>query len=565
MSSFSGSPPIPADYRQLEGSERHPSPGARLIGSADPQERVGVTIVVRRRPDAEPVPDFDHFVRTPPAERRRLPDDAFAARYGASPEDLERVADFAVQHGLTVEDTNAARRTVVVSGTVEQLSRAFAVSLGRYEHTVTRHRGGALAERYRGRDGFIYVPKALADVIVGVFGLDNRRVVRHNSADPPNTTPLSIETITQLYGFPTNSASGQTIAILSEGGYLTSDISASFSGSPPTVTDVSVDATNNGSADPETTQDIVVAAKAAPGAAIAVYFTTYTQQGWVHLIERVAHPQAGDPVCSVLSSSFYVSDGDDATTLMREGITTSWLTAVTQAFQDAAIQGVTICIASGDTGTNSKVGDGKAHVQYPGSDPWVLSVGGTTIGNVNGSNFDEYVWNDLDPNDPDQWGTTGGGVSDFFPLPSYQASAGVPASVNDGTHVGRGVPDVAANASLHAGYTGITVNGADFIGAGTSALAPLWAGLIAVINAALGANVGFVNPALYRIGSAGFRDITGAQGPVDNSNSGVAGYPAAPGWDACTGWGSPNGVALLNALRAMFSPGKAREAARAAT
>jgi len=465
------------------------------------------------------------------------------------------VTDFVVKNGLKIENTNAARRSIVVSGTVDQMSKAFAVTLGIYEHEVARRRGEKpVTETHRGRDGFIHIPKNLAEVVVGIFGLDNRRITKRNSSgDPPNTNPLSIQTIAQLYNFPSNSASRQTIDIFSELGYMPSDIDISFGGSPPTVTDVTVDANNDGSADGETTQDIVVAAKAAPGSSVAVYFTTYSQQGWVDLIQRVAHPNAGDPVCCVLSSSFYVSNGDDSGTLSNEGISTNWLNAVTQAFQDAAIQGITICIASGDAGTDSKVGDDKAHVQYPASDPWVLSVGGTTIGNVSGSTFDEYIWNDPNPTDTAHWGTTGGGVSDYFALPSYQTTAGVPRSINDNTHVGRGVPDVAANASLHSGYTGITVGGSSFTGNGTSASAPLWAGLIARINAALGVNVGFVNPALYVIGSSGFHDLTGSAGPADNRNGGVSGYPARVGWDACTGWGSPNGTALLDELKALFT------------
>jgi len=189
----------------------------------------------------------------------------------------------------------------------------------------------------------------------------------------------------------------------------------------------------------------------------------------------------------------------------------------------------------------------------------VLSVGGTTVGNVSGSSFDEYVWNDtttvmgFNPT-----GATGGGISDHFSQPAYQAGAGAPPSLND-NHVGRGVPDVAANASANSGYP-IPLAGAaslgipnPFPGSGTSAAAPLWAGLIAVINEALGDNVGFVNPALYAIGSAGFRDILGAPGPADNGLNGVKGYPAGPGWDACTGWGSPNGTALLNSLKAIYN------------
>jgi Pro-kumamolisin, activation domain/FG-GAP-like repeat len=545
--------PVPQGYARLDGSERHRSPTARYLGPADAQERFTVTIVLRRRADMTALPQFDHFLTTPLSARPRLSRDEFAQKHGASAEDLSAVTQFASKNGLEIVRTDAASRAVVVAGTVEQISKAFAVKLEKFEREVPGRRGKApRMETYRGREGYVHVPAELAPIVLGVFGLDNRDITKRNAADPPNTATLSVQEITALYNFPDNSAAGQTIGIFSEGGYRPADISSSFGGSPPKVTDISVDASNNGSPDGETTQDIVIAAAAAPGASIAVYFTSGSQQGWVDLIHRVVHPQAGDPVCSVVSSSFYICDGDDPGTLSSEGVTAALLNAVTQAFQDAAIQGVTICVACGDTGTNSKVGDGKAHVQYPGSDPWVLSVGGTTIGNVNGSNFDEYVWNDPNPSDPSHWGTTGGGVSDYFALPSYQAGAGVPASINDGKHVGRGVPDVSGNASYNSGYKGIIVGGDAFTGNGTSASSPLWAGLIAVINAALGVNVGFVNPALYEIGSAGFNDLTGAVGPADNNNGGVKGYPAGIDWDACTGWGSPNGTALLNWLRSVY-------------
>jgi len=120
-------------------------------------------------------------------------------------------------------------------------------------------------------------------------------------------------------------------------------------------------------------------------------------------------------------------------------------------------------------------------------------------------------------------------------------------SLNDG-HRGRGVPDVAANASPSSGYT-VIVNSTPFTADGTSAAAPLWAGLIAVINAAMGGPVGYLNSALYGLGSTAFRDIVGAPGPADNGFNRAPGYPAGPGWDACTGWGSPNGAALLAGLR----------------
>jgi kumamolisin len=557
----------PKGYKRLEGSERHPPKNAEHLGAADGQERFEVTIALRRRTDGSPPPDFDYFRKTLPHRRQRLSPQAFATKYGAHPDDIRRVEDFARSHGLTVLDAHPARRTVRVSGTVEQMSKAFGVTLGRYRHTVGGRRGARQrVETYRGRDGFIHVPQDLDKVIVGVFGLDNRTITKRNGADPPGTAPLPTTTVTKLYNFPTNFAAGQTIGIVSEGGYLASDIASTFGGNPPQVTDVSVDgATNGGFPDGETTQDICIAGLAAPGAAIAVYFQPGDEMGWVNLFLTVAHPSLGDPLCSVVSSSFYICDGDDTDTLTNEGISSGLLSAVSAAFMDAAIQGVTICIASGDTGANSKVGgdpaawglgfppDHKAHVQFPGSSPWVLAVGGTTIGNISGTSFDEYVWNDPNALDPSQWGTTGGGVSAFFPLPSYQSDAGVPLSLYNGT-AGRGVPDVAGNASLHSGYSGIIVGGSPFVGNGTSASSPLWAGLIAVVNGALGVNVGFVNPVIYALGSSVFRSILPGAGPANNSNSGITGYPAGPGWDACTGWGSPKGAALLLGLRRFYGP-----------
>jgi kumamolisin len=207
------------------------------------------------------------------------------------------------------------------------------------------------------------------------------------------------------------------------------------------------------------------------------------------------------------------------------------------------MQGVTVCIASGDTGSDSKVGDGKAHVQYPASDPWVLSIGGTTVGNVQGSSFEEFVWNDVSVFGAN---ATGGGISDFFGLPAYQSSAGVPQSVN-GNRVGRGVPDVAANASVNSGYP-MFAGGVSFTGNGTSASAPLYAGLIAVLNAALPRPVGFLNPTLYMLGNSVCQNISSPPGPADNGLNGVTGYPARPGWNACTGWGRIDGNALLLGL-----------------
>ncbi len=440
-----------------------------------------------------------------------------------------------------------ARRSVLATGTVEQMNAAFAVELGTYESST---------ERYRGRSGLVYPPEELAGVIVGVFGLDNRRVGQRNApGDPPGTTTLTVPKIAELYDLPKHKAHAQTVGILTLGpGYDPADLSHYFATLPPgyaapAVVDVSILGSVNhpGSPDGETTQDICIAATIAQDATVAVYFTPATQAGWVDFLLRAAFPDAGDPEPSVLSSSWYIANGDDLPTLLAEGVSVAFVNAIDLAFRAAAVRGLTVCIASGDTGSNSKVSGGKAHVQFPGSDQWVVACGGTTVGSVHGAFFEEFAWNDtffgFDK------GATGGGVSDFFAEPHYQHHhhAHVPPSVNDGHH-GRGVPDIAANSSPNSGYP-MFVRGTPFVANGTSASAPLYAGLFTVLNAALGYRLGFFNPFLYRHAKEICRDISGPPGPTDNSLFGTPGYPCKHGWDACTGWGVIDGKKLLHLLR----------------
>ena len=176
----------PRNYRRLEGSELRHTEDERRLTPAKESERLSATIVLRRRPDGPPVPEPDHYVRTPPSERPRMSEQAFAARYGAEPGEIEQVAAFARSRGLTVAETNAARRTVVISGTVGQFNEAFSIELHNYEHEIQRSpRAEPETETYRSYDGFIQVPAELAQIIVGVFGLDNRRITKRNAATAP--------------------------------------------------------------------------------------------------------------------------------------------------------------------------------------------------------------------------------------------------------------------------------------------------------------------------------------------------------------------------------------------
>ena len=179
--------------------------------------------------------------------------------------------------------------------------------------------------------------------------------------------------------------------------------------------------------------------------------------------------------------------------------------------------GVTVCVACGDNGSTDGETDGEDHVDFPASSPYSLACGGTTL-KISGSSISsEVVWNGL-PND----GATGGGVSETFPLPTWQANAKVPPSDNPGNFKGRGMPDVAGDADPATGYQ-VQVDGSSFAVGGTSAVAPLWAGLIALFNQSLSKPVGYLNPGLYQTiaeQANTFRDIT-------SGNNGD--YKAGPG------------------------------------
>jgi kumamolisin len=224
---------------------------------------------------------------------------------------------------------------------------------------------------------------------------------------------------------------------------------------------------------------------------------------------------------------------------------------VSETFREAALLGVTVLVASGDDGSNCQINDGKAHVLYPASDPYVTACGGTTLLLAAGAVIFETVWN---KGPKENGGTTGGGVSDVFQPPLFQTCAGVDRSVNDG-HSGRGVPDIAGNADRDSGYI-IHVAGSDQQTGGTSATAPLYAGLVALLAAHLGKPVGYLNPRLYELASDPsrysyvFRDLLSG----NNAVVPAPGYSARSGWDACTGSGASTGRISWNRCRRDSTP-----------
>ena len=281
-------------------------------------------------------------------------------------------------------------------------------------------------------------------------------------------------------------------------------------------------------ADGEVELDIEVAGAVAPGAAQVVYFAPNTDQGFVDAVTTAVH---ATPTPAAVSISW--GQSEDAWTGQARD-------ALDAAIADGAALGVTVTAAAGDNGSSDGAPGGQPHVDFPASSPHALACGGTTLradpstGVINS----EAVWND-----GSQGGATGGGVSDQFAQPAWQASVGVPANPAGGS--GRGVPDVAGNADPATGYQ-VLVDGQQTVVGGTSAVAPLWAGLICRLAQATGHTFGLIQERLYAGVQAGqpapgFRDIT-------HGNNGA--YSAGPGWDACTGLGTPAGTALLSQLSA---------------
>jgi kumamolisin len=522
----------------LAGSERAPMDGAREIGPANPNEAVDVTIRLRSRAGKKPIVSADAY--TKPIEKRTiLSRKEFEQRHGADPDSIARVETFARQHKLTVKEKSPARRTVILSGTVTAMNEAFGVELKEYDHPTGK---------YRGRTGAIHLPAELQDVVEGVFGLDNRpqakphfRRRRGRAGARAESVNLSYTPpqVAALYDFPTGvDGAGECIALIElGGGYNTTDLSNYWSQlkliETPAVSAVSVgNGSNNPTGDPngpdgEVMLDIEVAGSIAPGAKIVVYFADNTDAGFLNAITTAVHDSINNP--SVVSISW-------------GGPESSWtqqaMTSMDEAFQSAAAMGVSVCVAAGDDGSTDGVTDGLNHVDFPASSPNVLACGGTQLVASGNSITSETVWNELANNE----GATGGGISDVFPLPSWQNGAGVPPSANPNKNVGRGVPDVTGDADPTTGYVSRVDGNPDVIG-GTSAVAPLWAGLIALLNQSIGKPVGFINPLLYQdAGTA--RDLN----DITSGNNGA--YSAGPGWDACSGLGSPIGTQVAAALGA---------------
>ena len=527
-----------ASFVPLPGSERAPLAQAQAAGEIDPTERIELTVVTRR---AASLP------RNASGAPARLSLADLRQNYGSDPADQDLVARVltAQDPAIEVTGTEPGARRMTIAGPAGVLASAFGAEL-----TQVRSPGpGDSQVTHRYRTGGLSIPAELDGIVVAVLGFDDRPQARPQVRF---TTPAAAQVsytppqVASLYQFPAGTdGTGQTVAIIElGGGYSAADLDAYFSSlgiATPSVTAVGVDGATNvpdqdpQGADGEVLLDIEVVGSVAPGAAQLVYFAPNTDQGFVDAVTTAVH---GTPTPVAVSISWGQSES---------GWTTQAMNALDAAIADGAALGVTVTVAAGDNGSSDGVGDGEPHTDFPASSPHALACGGTSLRAdvATGTVTSETVWNDGAVG-----GATGGGVSSVFPLPAWQANAGVPAAPGGGS--GRGVPDVAGNADPATGYQ-VLIDGQQTVIGGTSAVAPLWAALTARLAQALGRSLGLVQESLYAGVEpaqpvAGLRDIT-----VGNNGA----YSAGPGWDACSGLGVPEGAALLTRLSAGSAAGTA--------
>lgn len=445
-----------------------------------------VTIKVKAKNDAHSYMTAHHLSQLPIHARRHLSPGEFDQWHGSDPTTIQNIAIYAQLHGLTVYEACTKQRHVIVEGDRGTIEAAFGHSI-------------------------------YASDIEAVLGLNPDPVIKpYMRPATAAVTPLTTAQVAQLYNFPAGlDGNGQTIALVElGGGYTQTDLDQYFTGvglPTPAIVSVPVLTGTNSpgqDADGEVLLDIEVAGTIAPKSKIAVYFAPNTSQGFVQAITKAAHDQINQP--SVISISW----GGPENTWSRSDIT-----AMNNAIRDALLLGVTVTVAAGDNGS----GDGERgnHVDFPASSPYALACGGTRLL----ATGEQSVWND-----GTKGGATGGGISATIVKPSYQSKINIPF---------RGVPDVAGNADPDSGYL-VVVHGKQIPIGGTSAVAPLWAGLIALLNQHNGKRLGGINTLLYTTARPGLNEVL-----VGNNGA----FKAGPNWNACTGLGTPDGTKLMNLLK----------------
>jgi subtilase family serine protease len=517
---------LPLMTRHLREAVRNGQ--ARSVGHLPATQTMRLVLVLPLRNQAE-LENFLQEVYDPSSlsYRQFLTVEEFTERFGPSPEDYDSVIHFAEANGLSVVGTSRNRLNLDVSGSVENIEHALHVTMGVYQHP-TENRTFYAPDRE---------PTPFLSVqLWHIAGLDNYSIPhpnvvrRNNSAEKSNATTgsgpsasfLGSDMRAAYYGGTALTGSGQSVGLLEYYGTDLADLTTYYKNVGQTnnvpITLLSTDGTSTGCLeaqgcdDLEQTIDMTQALGMAPGLSSLVMYVGSTDAAIFNAMATA------EPLNAQLSSSWTWGPSDPSTD--------------NPYFKEFAAQGQNLFQAAGDNGAwNSNSGI------FPADDVYITSVGGTDLetSSAGGSWSSETAWSD-----------GGGGISpDGYAIPSWQTATASGCSACSKTY--RNGPDVSANSNFSfyvcADQTTCTANH----WGGTSFATPMWAGYLALVNQQAVANgnkpLGFINPAIYTIGLSSsydtdFHDVT----------SGSNGYAATTGYDLATGWGSPNGAALIAAL-----------------
>jgi kumamolisin len=542
----------------IPGSVRVPDAGGRAIGGA----RINRTVLTAQELATPmrisvtlPMRDFAGL-EARLATGEQVPAAEMEARYLPLRSDYARVAGWLLGQGLTPTLRDRTHTTVFVAGRSSDVSRAFGVALARVavgdgEYT------SAVSEPT--------MPVELAPLVLSVNGLQPEFRLRHlePAAEPHpddvlgESVYVTPDNLASAYAIPPSATgAGQIVAIVAQAPAIIADLplfwdATGIPQSPGNVVNIDVDGGAGANPPADGTIEANIDAQWTSAMAPGVGIRMYVAADAFECIAQILNDLPEFPSMSVLSISFGYTEGTEGAAVLQ---------ASSQQYASLAAAGVSVMAATGDCGSNTANGTGAGNysataplaVAYPASDPNVTAVGGTTLTFAgNWASSSEVVWNQITSTDA----ATGGGVSSFFAKPSWQTGNAVLAG-----QTMRCIPDVAsfANADLvsvnagpgNAPLTGDNLGVLAYINAtpltfgGTSVACPIWSAIVALVNqgrAAAGAGpIGLLGPHIYPLsGTSAFHDIT--------SGSNGA-YSAGPGYDLCSGIGSPNVANLIPAL-----------------
>jgi subtilase family serine protease len=515
---------------------------AAPVGALPSTQRMNLAIQLPIRNQAELTSFLDRlYDPSSPDFHQFLSVAEFTERFGPTAQDYETVVNFAKANGFTVTDTPANRLLVDINGSVSQIEKAFHVVMTVYQHP-TEARTFYSPDREPSLD--LSVP------VSHIAGLNNFSIPRpmlkrlpagaevHSNAtgSGPKGAYRPSDMRAAYYGGTALTGTGQSVGMLEFDGYTASDVTGDEGGVTYTVpiTNVLVDGASAGSDgdDGEQALDIAQAIGMAPGlTSVRVYIAPGTSAIGVGDVD-IFNKMATDNISKSLSCSWGWNPDDTSSD--------------DPIFQEFAAQGQNLFVASGDAGAYT--GSNATDSSYPAEDVFVVAVGGTdlTTNGAGGTWESETAWAD----------SSGGPADNGFAIPSWQA--GIANSSNGASSTIRDLPDVAAEAN----FDNILCDDGtctDNETGGTSYAAPRWAGYLALVNQQAvtntGKTLGFINPAIYAIGKStsydtDFHDITSG----NNNNGNGKSFNAVTGYDLVTGWGSPNGANLINALAGSGTP-----------